>query len=61
MSCVFLAAAREWIRAQIMGYTFSFLQSGITEIGITGDFLRAIVPGLSPFHASGPTGATAKT
>ena len=44
-----------------MGYTFSFSQSGITEIGITGDFLRAIVPGLSLFCASGQSDATVKT
>ena len=49
MSYIFLAAARKQIRAQITGYTFSFSRSGITEIGITGDFLRVIVPGLSPF------------
>ena len=49
MSYIFLAAAREQICAQIMGYTFSFSRSGITKIGIMGDFLRAIVPGLSPF------------
>ena len=34
-------------------YFFRFSRSGITEIGITGYFLRAIVPGLSPFRASG--------
>ena len=34
------------------GILFSFSWSGITEIGITGDFLRLIVPGLSPFWAS---------
>ena len=44
-----------------MGYTFSFSRSGITEIRITGDFLRAIVPGLSLFRASGQSGAMVKT
>ena len=33
-----------------MGYTFLFSRSGITEIGIMGDFLRAIVPRLSICH-----------
>ena len=61
MSCVFLAAARERISAQITVYTFSFLRSGIIEIGITGDFLQAIVPGLPPFGVSGQSGATVKT
>ena len=42
-------------------YFFVFLWSGITEIGIMGDFLRAIVPGLSPFHVSSRSGAMVKT
>ena len=43
-----------------MGYTFSFSLSGITEDGITDDFLRAIVSGLFPFCASGRPGAMVK-
>ena len=42
-------------------YFFVFLRSGITKIGITGDFLRAIVPGLSPFRVSSRSGTTVKT
>ena len=41
-------------------YFFSFSRSGITKIGITDDFLRAIVSGLFPFCASGWLGATVK-
>ena len=41
-------------------YLFSFSRSGITEDGITDDFLRAIVSGLFPFCASGWPGATVK-
>ena len=41
-------------------YFFSFSQSGITEDGITDDFLRAIVSGLFPFCASRQPGATVK-
>ena len=41
-------------------YLFSFSRSGITEDGITDDFLRAIVSGLFPFCASGQPGATVK-
>ena len=39
MSCVFLAAARGRIEVRITGYNFSFSRSGITEDGITDDFL----------------------
>ena len=41
-------------------YFFSFSRSGITEDGITDDFLRAIVSGLFPFCASGWPGTTVK-
>ena len=60
MSCVFLAAARGRIEARITGYNFSFSQSGITEDGITDDFLQAIVSGLLPFCASRWPGTTVK-
>ena len=39
----------EGFRHELRGITFSFSWSGITEDGITDDFLRAIVPGLFPF------------
>ena len=41
-------------------YLFSFSRSGITEDGITDDFLRVIVSGLFPFCVSGWPGATVK-
>ena len=41
-------------------YLFLFSRSGITEDGITDDFLRVIVSGLFPFCASGRPGATVK-
>ena len=41
-------------------YFFSFSRSGITEDGITDDFLQAIVSGLFPFCASRWPGATVK-
>ena len=41
-------------------YFFLFSQSGITEDGITDDFLRAIVSGLFLFCASRRPGATVK-
>ena len=41
-------------------YFFSFSRSGITEDGITDDFLRTIVSGLFPCCASGRPGATVK-
>ena len=43
-----------------MGYSFSFSRSGITEKGITDDFLRVIVSGLFPFCASGQPSTTVK-
>ena len=44
-----------------MGYTFfSFSRSGITEDGITDDFLRVIVSGLFLFCASRQPGAMVK-
>ena len=44
-----------------MGYTFFlFSWSGITENGITDDFLRAIVSGSFPFCASRWPGTTVK-
>ena len=41
-------------------YLFSFSRSGITEDGITDDFLRVIVSGLFPCCASGRPGAMVK-
>ena len=41
-------------------YLFSFSRSGITEEGITDDFLRPIVSGLFPVCASGRPGITVK-
>ena len=41
-------------------YLLSFSRSGITEDGITDDFLRVIVSGLFPFCASSRPGATVK-
>ena len=41
-------------------YLFSFSRSGITEDGITDDFLRVIVSGLFPCCASKRPGATVK-
>ena len=41
-------------------YLFSFSRSGITEDGITDDFLRVIVSGLFLCCASGRPGATVK-
>ena len=41
-------------------YLFLFSRSGITEDGITDDFLRVIVSGLFPCCASGRPGTTVK-
>ena len=41
-------------------YLFSFSRSGITEDGITDDFLQVIVSRLFPFCASGWPSATVK-
>ena len=41
-------------------YLFSFSRSGITEDGITDDFLRAIVSGLFPCCASRQPSAMVK-
>ena len=47
----------EGFRHGLRGILFSFSRSGITEDGITDDFLRAIVSGLFLFCVSGWPGA----
>ena len=57
-----IPSSRAWkdLVHELQGITFLFSRSGITEDGITDDFLRAIVSGLFPFCMSGQPGATVK-